>query len=202
MKPTTRTSRHPKGIKINDNFINRFNKCGFDQLYIYCISNNSDLMERILSSIDWLYESKRETKLSSAIVKTSIALETLLIFSDTESLSRSLSERSAFILSPRLETRKKISKIIRNFYDARSGVVHGNKNKMKKATPELLESVDRLLIFLLIIVSANIDTWPTIKNLHLWCDEQRWGAPWRELKIPFNSSYITRAIKLSKKISL
>jgi len=177
------------GLNLNEQFRKRFNACGFLALYEQCLTRG-DLANRMSSSVDWLFESRTEPKLTASVVKTAIALETLLILQESESLARSLSERVAFILSSNPEVREKLSRIIKNFYDARSGVVHGSKNKLKNLSPGLLESVDRLCLLLLLVLAANTKVWSSTEGLRLWCEQQRWGSPTTDIKIPFAPSYL------------
>ena len=200
LKSRSKSRYSPKGLEIDEKFIKRFTRLGVSKLYRYCLKQN-DIVRRLTRSIEWLYESRLELNLSSAIVKTAIALETLLIFNENESLSRSLSERAAFIISNELNSRQKVSKIIKNFYVVRSGIVHGSKKKKKKETPELLESVDRMVFLLLLTICSNQNIWPATKNLNGWCENQRWGEPSMDVEYPFQKITLNRAINLSKLIT-
>ena len=197
LKSRSKAKLAVKGLEINEQFTRRFSRLGVEELYKCCLKGN-DISKRLRRSLEWLYESRLELNLAASIVKTAIALETLLIFNETESLARSLSERTAFIISNKLETRRHISIILKTFYDARSGVVHGSKKKKRKVTPELLESVDRITFLLILTISANHNGWPTIERLSQWCELQRWGQPSTQVKYPFQEITLTRAIKLSK----
>lgn len=187
-----------QGIRIDERFRKRFFKCGFHNLVGQHLSGNN-LAKRVLTSLDWLFESRLEPKLPASVVKTCVALESLLIFSETESLARSLSERAAFILSPAPSTRREISDVVKRFYEARSGVVHGGRKKAKKLTPGLAESVDRLAVLLCLVVGSNYDLWPSPDALREWCEDQRWGKPSIEVNIPFSVAYLNNAIMLSRK---
>jgi hypothetical protein len=188
----------PQGICVDEPFRRRFSKCGFYKLYGYCLSNG-DLADRVLSSLDWLFESRREPRLSAAVVKTAIALESLLIFHESESLARSLSERAAFILSSSPNTREQISRIVKRFYNARSGVVHGGRKNRKALTPSLVEAVDRLSVLICLLIAANPRLWKSVEDLRTWCESQRWGAPSTEVAVPFSRAYLKNAIALSQK---
>lgn len=194
----SRSQRKSKveGILVNKQFINRFSKSGFIDLFQYC-QTQSDLAKRVRMSADWLLESRRETRLTASVVKTAIALESLLIFTESESLARSLSERAAFILTSSPKLRLIISRIINQFYDVRSGVVHGSQKKAKKLSPSLIESVDRLSLLLYLVISANSQLWSNVEMLRIWCEEQRWGAPSSKVKIPFSQMYLKNALALS-----
>jgi hypothetical protein len=183
------------GIVIDEKFCKRFLKCGFNGLFEYCLVL-SDLAKRVKTSSEWLFESRRETRITAAVVKTAIALESLLIFSESESLARTLSERAAFILSPSPEARHEISRVIGQFYDVRSGVVHGSQKKAKKLTSGLIECVDRLILLLHLVISANPHLWPDVDALRVWCETQRWGRPSSDVIYPFSRTYLSNALAL------
>jgi hypothetical protein len=145
----SRSQRVPSvtGVVIDSQFCKRFSNCGFMRLFEYS-QEQGDLAKRVRASSDWLFESRREARLTASVVKTAIALESLLIFSESESLARALSERAALILSSSPDVRYDISRIILQFYDVRSGVVHGSQKKARKLTPRLVECVDRLVLLL------------------------------------------------------
>ena len=192
-----RSKRAPRldGIIVDKTFCNRFTKCGFIDLFRY-LQSTSDLISRVVTSTDWLLESRREPRLGAAVVKTAIALESLLVFSESESLARTLSERSAFILSNSPEVRRRISAIILRFYDVRSGVVHGSQKKAKKLTPSLIECVDRLALMLHLVIASNADLWSNVDSLRLWCELQKWDKPFSNLKFPLSKKYLHNALEL------
>lgn len=193
-----RSQRTPslEGILIDKSFCNRFSKCGFIRLFQY-LQSTGDLTKRVRTSANWLLESRRESRLNAAVVKTAIALESLLVFSESESLARTLSERSAFILSNSPDIRRIISAVILRFYDVRSGVVHGSQKKAKKLTPSLIECVDRLTLILHLIIASNTDVWPSVESLRLWCESQRWDKPFSNLKFPLSRKYLNNALDLA-----
>lgn len=182
-----------QGIRIDRSFCKRFTRCGFDVLAAYCECQN-ELASRVLKSLDWLFESRVESRLPASVVKTSIALESLLVFSESESLAQSLSERAAFIISPDPNRRYLVSRILKRFYDVRSGVVHGSPKKARKLTLSLLETVDRLVVLMCLTIAANPELWTTTKALYEWCERQRWGEPWSDIKIPFPDLYLKNVI--------
>jgi len=194
---SSRSQRVPsaEGIVIDKQFCARFSKCGFFDLFEYC-QDQTDLALRVRSSADWLVESRREARLTASVVKTAIALESLLIFAESESLARSLSERAAFMLSSSFDTRQEISRVINQFHEVRSGVVHGSRKRVSKLSESLVECVDRLCLLLQLIVSANSRSWTNVDDLRKWCEKQRWGGPSRDVRIPFSGRYLNNALAL------
>jgi Apea-like HEPN len=182
-----------QGILVDETFSRRFSRCGFDTITDY-IQSNSDISKRVLLSLDWLFDSRIEPRLQASVVKTSIALESLLIFNESESLAQSLSERAAFIMSSDPNRRQQISRLLKRFYDARSGVVHGSQKKAKKLNLSLLETVDRLTVLLCLIIATNSKLWSTTEILREWCETQRWGKPSSDVKIPFPDIYLRNVL--------
>lgn len=183
------------GISIDKRFCNRYNKCGFVDLLEF-IRDETELSKRVRGSVNWLYESRRESEMNASVVKSAIALESLLIFSESESLARSLSERTAFLLSNNVETRQKISKIILRFYNVRSGIVHGSRKKAKKLSRNLIECVDRLILLVHLTIAKNHRLWTSLESLRLWYEGQRWGTPYENLELPFAKPYLRNALSL------
>lgn len=167
LKSKTVTIPKAIGIEVDDRFCRRFEKCGFYDLYSYCLGK-SVLVGRVKKSLNWLFETRKEPSLYASVVKSAIAFESLLIFSESESLARSLSERTAFILSSSPQDREEISAIVKRFYNARSGIVHGSKGKLKTFTPNLLEAMDRLIVLMYLVIAANSDIWSSTTNLFGW----------------------------------
>lgn len=198
LRSRSRSVPTAQGIQVGERFCRRFSRCGFFNLYQYCLSPG-DLQKRVKSSLDWLFESRREPRLPASVVKTAIALESLLIFSESESLARSLSERAAFVLSSSPETRQQISKIVKRFYNARSSVVHGGRRKLRDLSPSLIEAVDRLSVLLYLTIGMNPQLWSSAEDLRGWCEMQRWGEPSTEVEVPYPHTYLKNAIALSQK---
>ena len=180
---------------VNRQLQNRFAKSGFVELFQYC-QTQSDLAQRVRASADWLLESRREARLPASVVKTAIALESLLIFQESESLARSLSERAAFILTSIPARRHSIARTLNQFYDVRSGVVHGSKKKAKMISFSIVESIDRISLMLCLVIASNPELWPNVDALRTWCEQQRWSAPSANVKIPFSQTYLKNAIAL------
>lgn len=184
-------------VSIDDSFIRKFEKFGFPNIFNTYFEKN-EISSRIIKSINWLYQSRQEQNLSAAIVKSAIALESLLIFSDSESLSKSLSERTAFILSSNPIDRSKISKIVAEFYNARSAIVHGGKKKIKSISADIIESMDRLLTLMYLLICSNITQWKSNDDLRNWCEQQKWGEEYKNIIVPYSKIYLSNAIKVSK----
>jgi hypothetical protein len=195
---TSKKTPKVEGLLVDKTFARRFAQCGLYTLTAY-VQTSSDLANRVSLSLQWLLDSRTEPRIQSSVVKTSIALESLLIITESESLAQSLSERAAFILSPDASRRELISKILKRFYEIRSGVVHGSQKKAKKLTPTLLETVDRLTLLLNLVISANSKNFTNTDSLRQWCETQRWGEPSKDIVIPFPDTYLKNVLAVARK---
>ena len=90
LRSRARPAPAAQGVLIDERFCKRFSRCGFNTLPDY-MQSRTDLAKRVSRSLDWLFDSRTEPRLEAAVVKTSIALESLLIFSESESLAQSRS---------------------------------------------------------------------------------------------------------------
>jgi len=170
-----------RGVSVDERFRRRFFRCGFHQLAYFCMSS-SKLAKRVISAISWLAESREEPSLPAALVKTSIALESLLGFGKSEPLAKSLSERAAFLLSSEAITREQVGHFIKMFYNERSRTVHGSKTTISY---QLIEAIDRLTILICLIVAINSEKWKTERDLQKWCENVKWGKKSCNLIFPF-----------------
>lgn len=178
-----------KGIAVDESFLRRFSRCHFQDLASFCLANNP-LSERVKNAIYWIVESRHDPSLAVACVKSSIALESLLIFDTSEPLNKNLSERTAFLLSDDAEERKQLSQVVKKFYDERSAVVHGHKTS---TLPLLVESVDTLSTLMCLVIAQNARLWSSETDLRKWCEDRKWGKRSDfELKLP--NSYLRKAI--------
>jgi hypothetical protein len=159
-------------------------------------SSGGDIRKRLEQGVSWLFESRLKTSSHAAAVKTAIALESLLIASDTESLRGPLSERAAFILSDDPGRRLRIAKSVKAFYDLRSGIVHGGRRRGPSQAGTLLEGIDRLVILLLLTISGNAVTWASFDRIVEEVDTLKWGAGLTPIHRPFPASHLSRAIQL------
>jgi hypothetical protein len=193
-RPRTSPSR---GVLVDATFLRRYERCGFPKLAEVLVAGSA-MGNRVADAVSWLFQSRTDPDFHAAITKTAIGLETLLITSDSEGLTHSLSERAALILSQDPAVRPRVSKIVRRFYDARSCVVHGNAKKQGSLEPALLEAADRLVLLLCLLLAANIGTWASPEDMRQWCEGQRWGNPAADVLTPFPSSYLRNAVALAE----
>ncbi len=194
LRSTTRPGTAQSQVALSSALARRFLKSGFPSLFEACAGATS-LARRLRLAASWLVESRCEPRFDAAVVKSSIALESLLIFSERESLARSLSERMAFLISTDASTRAEVCRTLKRFYDVRSGVVHGGRRR-RGATDDILDGVDRLIILALLKIAANRGLFSTEEELQAWLDDERWKAP-SELEQPFAASVVGSALNLA-----
>ncbi len=188
----------PSGIAIDRRFSNRFHRLGFVTLVDFAFSRDSNLAHRCCRALEWLTDSRLEPMFTSAIAKTSVAFETLLIGSRTEPLASSLSERSAFILADESNQRGAIAKLVKSFYKLRSEVVHGRSNPViSKEHQNLLEAADRLLVLLLLTIAKNRIALRLFQDVAAFCVKSRWGDDTIKINRPFTAQQLNRCFQLA-----
>jgi len=192
LRSSKKKERGIRGVVVDERFVRRFRRLGLDVLVQQATQSN-ELSVRLRQGLQWLLESRLEPSLGAAVVKTAIALEALLGANETEPLRRTLSERTAFLLSDDPDLRAKSSRVVRDFYDARSRVVHGGRGKPRGPDPQLLEAADRLSLLLAITLAANSTVFGSFDGAARWVEDQRWG---QDLTItrPFRDGDLKRAL--------
>ena len=198
MRSRFRPEENVRGLPLDEQACRRYHRCGFGRLASLGVQRSA-MATRVATAVRWLVQSRQEPLVDAAIVKTAIALETLLVSNESDPLVRVLSERSAFILSHDPEIRERISRVVKRFYAARSGIVHGSRKKASELSPTLLEGVDRLAVLLCLVFGANTDRWPSHEELQRWGEGQRWGQPATDVVMPFPSSYLSNALSLAER---
>jgi hypothetical protein len=185
----------PRGIPVDDTFVRRFNRCGFPAL-VAASASSGDVGKRLEQGVNWLFESRQETSVHAAVVKTAIALESLLIASDTENFRGPLAERAAFILADDPARRRRIAKSIKGFYDLRSSIVHGGRRRLPSDPADLLEGVDRIVVLLLLTVASNVGAWTSFDLVVEAVEDRKWGGGSTNLSRPFPASHLSRTLHL------
>jgi len=194
----TRSTSTEDGIRIDERFARRFSRLGFISLYDFCRQSTA-LSNRVQPALNWLFESRKESNVYGAVVKSVIALETLLISSESEPLTKTLSERMAFLLGENAKNRERISHLAKRIYAVRSGIVHGGKRKLRDFSGNTLESMDRFVLLGCLAIASNTALWPTMEALRQWFENERWSAPSLQVALPFPRFYLRRALELGEK---
>jgi hypothetical protein len=197
LRSSSKRERRSQGVTVDGRFSRRFRRLNLDVL-VKRASQIGEVGGRLRQSLEWLLQSRVEPSLPSALVKTAISLESLLGRSETEPLSRTLSERAAFLMSQSPDLRESLSGVVRRFYDSRSRVVHGSSKRGQGPSSRLLESVDRLTFLLAVTIAANADAFGSFEVLRRWVEEQRWGK--KDVIVrPFRDGDLKRALSRAAK---
>ncbi len=181
-----------KGITVDERILKLFVRSPFEDLPLFSMGTTS-ISKRVKNAIYWITESRQEQSLAAACVKTAIALESLLMLDSSEPISKNLSERSAFILCSKLEERKKLSKIVKKFYDERSRVVHGHDND---ALLHLVEAMDVMGTLLCLVMSNNMNLWKDDGDLRNWCEDRKWGKDSSDFVLPFQTRHLKKVMSI------
>jgi hypothetical protein len=167
----------------------RFRRAGFPPLYEFA-SSAGELCARCAAALRWLIESRFDPSPLSALVKTSIALESLLVIG-REPPTRALGERAAYLLADAPDGRQAVSKAMSRFYEVRGSIVHGQR--VGPGAEDALEFADRIVVLLLLVVAAQSPKWMTANDVQAYTDRLRWGhqPSWRR---PCSNAHLRAAL--------
>ncbi len=163
------------GLQLDARSVSRYQKLGFQGLYELAIGT-TELSGRIRSAVRWLVQSRTDPSVESALVKTSTALESLLVVG-REPPTRALQERSAYLLTEDPTIRARVAKASSRFYDFRGSIVHGKKEAKQSDIESALEFGDRLVVLSALVLArqAGAWKWKSAADLQVFCDGARWG---------------------------
>ena len=193
LSASSRREAKVRGITVDKTFVARFYRAGLGQLIPEALKLSA-AGRRLNQALSWLQESRLEHSFGAAVVKVAIGYEAVLGGNETEPLRRTLSERTAFLLSDDPELREALSNVMKFFYDARSQVVHGGtRKKSKLASVEQLEAAERVLLLLLVTIASNTELLQSETAVQDWVEHQRWGID-RTIARPFRPGDLKRAL--------
>lgn len=189
------SSRAPKGvspINVDAMFVGRFQKLGLPGV-LRSSAGDSDLSYRLCTATSWLFEAGFNPNTAGAVVNIATALEALLV-AGREPPTRSLSERSAFLLADLPQRRERVSRAVKRFYDARGDVVHGSRGDAPAELDPLLDDAFRVAVALASTIAAN-DHWKSMQAVIEWTEARRWGSHSTQLVRPLPWSFLQRAVE-------
>jgi hypothetical protein len=189
---TSSTPRNAKGLVVDAAATRRFTRNGFGPLYELAVSG-TELGSRVRLALRWLLESRTDSTDESAVVKTATALESLLVIG-REPTTRTLSERTAYLLSDDPGERQRISAAIQRFYGLRGDVVHGKQVMNSRSLQNALEFGDRIVVLLALVLSAQIPAWNSANDVQVYCDRSRWGHR-TECRRPWPRQQLLKGLK-------
>ncbi|RVT57417.1 HEPN domain-containing protein [Niallia taxi] len=149
---TTFTYQQVKDLSENyelddKEYINYIGYEKFGHLLQKNLDHNLGSMDKsILRALTWFGESKVEHDLGARFVKLTLAVETLLNSNDSDPITATLRDRTAFILGKEVSERIDISKEMSTLYKQRSGIVHHGKSDVDLKSLLKLESYTADLI--------------------------------------------------------
>jgi hypothetical protein len=141
--------------------------------------NPSDLEKRLISSIEWIGKSIRDSDRSRAFTQLVIGIESIFTYEGrgalvSPSIASQISESVAFVLGKNLEERIQIVKQISDIYGKRSGIVHGGgKIISEKDLRETLLLVKRIVQEM--TTNPKFLEMDTIKSFYEWIKEQKFS---------------------------
>lgn len=128
-------------------------RIGFNRIWdIFDIASPSEMKQRVLLAIDWIGESYGEQVVSSAFIKTAIALE--ILFNEqksdllTKGIAAQISESVALLLGSDVDSKMALEKDLKRLYGIRSGIAHAGKNDIKARDLDLMQSLARQTVIL------------------------------------------------------
>ncbi len=116
------------------------------QSYLQIALTQIDAANAIRSASEWRLDSLADPSPAMRLVKICIGLESIFGDDDcTTGLTKSLSDRCAFVLADSHEARTKIINDCKDLYKLRSKIVHGVKNRLNDTEEKLLQFGDIIL---------------------------------------------------------
>ena len=161
-------------LRIDNDFDRRAHRLGVWRLAASA-SGEGVLPTALSSALFWLAEAAREPSSTAAIVKVSTALEAILSTSN-RSITRNLSEGSAFLLTDEPARRVAVNKAVRRLYDSRSDSVHGGYGPDVVVPEEWLNAASKLVLAVSTVVSDNLQLWSNPQAVQDWVTAARWGS--------------------------
>jgi hypothetical protein len=125
-------------------------------------------------------------------VKTVTALESLVVVGD-EQVSRALPERTAQLLSDAVDERRSIRRATQGLYQLRGEIVHGRGDANEKMVARALEGADRLVVLLLLVLSASGQHWKAGSDMKAHCSDR--SGRTRGVVRPWRRQYLHHALR-------
>lgn len=136
------------------------------------IQMRSEMEKRLLTAVNFFGKAVQDKDPVDAFLKTTIAMETLLVRDNTEPITGNLSERTAFLLKDTLDGRLELRRLVTTLYGTRSRIAHHGSTDEAMAS---LQTIQNICFDLLYKVTSIIDKYETIRNLVGWIDELKFS---------------------------
>lgn len=132
--------------------------------------NIKEIESALLRGIHWLGNSTIDNDIENSFLNLVICLETFLTPRNRDPIASSIGEGVAFALAEDVESRKRIKKKIKDFYNKRSGISHGGDKSVHIGE---LVYLQRLTISFTVWLIDNIDKFNSVKDLLNWVEDQK-----------------------------
>ncbi len=120
-------------------------------------SSNLPEARPIQTAIEWAFDASTTEDDTVSFLQTCIGLEAILgDNAGNESLTKTLADRCAYLISPGIEGRKKLKENFTKLYDLRSALVHGRKIRLKDEEKYLFEWGKNILTLSIIKEMGNL----------------------------------------------
>jgi len=152
-----------------DSFLSLLTNDGF--------SPQSEMHAKVLSGFRWLGEATRPDALAARFAKLAFSLEAFVgcearnEYLTTKGITAMLAERAAFLVGNDLETRSKVDRDVRKFYNKRSAIAHGRTSTVEARDFDGFGQLVREIGWSLI---EKIDQFSSVDDLQKWVVVQRY----------------------------
>ncbi|MGK7881338.1 MAG: hypothetical protein AB4060_14745 [Crocosphaera sp.] len=146
---------------------------------IHSDSNPSEINKRVITAVEWIGKSLRDTDFARSFIQVMFALEALLTFREkgiliSPSIASQLTEFAAFILGKNNETRSQIEIKIKKLYETRSSIVHSGNSKVSKQ--ELIEAIYMIKgLIAHLKIDPQLSTFQSMKELQTWVKSKKYS---------------------------
>lgn len=156
-------------FEINEKTIRRMEEIG-----IFLVSDAllkqqaNNLEEALIRAIHWFSVALTQSESSNAFLFLIVALEALFKAESGNSIGGTVAESVAFVMADKLEGRKKIIGIVRDYYGKRSGVAHGGNKSISDS--ELFNLISIVGTTIMIVIE-KLKEFSSQKELMSWIEE-------------------------------
>ncbi|MBP6986639.1 MAG: hypothetical protein KBB83_08675 [Alphaproteobacteria bacterium] len=158
-------------FEINEEAIRRM-----DEIGIFLVSDAllkqqaNNLEEALIRAIHWFSVALTQNESSNAFLFLIVALEALFKAESGNSIGGTVAESVAFIMADKLEGRKKIIAIVRDYYGKRSGVAHGGN---KSISDSELFTLINIVGTTIMVVIEKLKEFSSQNELMSWIEEMK-----------------------------
>ena len=136
---------------VNDEFFKSIQGDRWFNLILHVVEKYHDclkltsLEERLLEGLSWFGQGWKEKDLSSKLIKYVTCLEGLsLLSNEKEGITEKLAERIALLSKEEFEERRKLFGEVKQIYEARSDLVHGQSGYSEECLLSLCKKAEKI----------------------------------------------------------